>query len=124
MFENRESVRSSRPRSQNSPRTSLFLGALGESRQKTNTGFAVVANRIRLPAGSTSRRTTICLPWKKTGAATNASGVVARRVEDWAKTVVLKVPRVPTVLKVLVLTVLRVLRVLKVLKVQSATSRG
>ena len=38
-FENRESVRSSRPMSQNSPRTSLLRGAIGESRQKTKTGL-------------------------------------------------------------------------------------
>ncbi len=112
MCENRESVRSSRPTSQNSPRTSLLLGAPGESRQNTKTGFAVFASRIRLPAASTSRRTTICLPWKKTGAATRASAVLARRVGDWAYSVVLRVLKVLMVLRVLVLRVLRVLRVL------------
>ena len=82
-FEKRESVRSSRPRSQNSPRTSALRGTFGESRQKTNTGLVVFASRISAPAGSTSRRTTICLPWKNTGEATRASAVVARRVDGW-----------------------------------------
>src|SRR5207342_949710 len=77
--------------SQNSPRTSPSRGALGESRQKTNTGLVVFARRISAPAGSTSRRTTICLPWKKTGEVTSASAVVASRVELCAETVVLKV---------------------------------
>ena len=84
-------------------------GALGESRQKTNTGLVVFASRIRAPVGSTSRRTTICLPWKKTGDATSASGVVARRVEDWAASVVLRVPKV---LRALVLKVPKVLKAL------------
>ena len=59
---NRGFLGSSRPTSQNSPRTSLLVGALGESRQKTNTGLDVFASRIKGPAGSTSRRTTICFP--------------------------------------------------------------
>src|SRR5450759_3637995 len=111
MFENRESARSSRPRSQNSPRTSLFLDAPGESRQNTKTGFAVFASRIRLPAASTSRRTTICLPWKKTGAATRASAVLARRVGAWAYSVGLRWLKVLMVLRVLVLRGLMVRRV-------------
>src|SRR4029079_17661683 len=53
---------------------------------------------IRAPAGSTARRTTTCLPWKKTGEATSASTVVARRVEDCAVRVVLRVLRVLNVL--------------------------
>ena len=84
-------------------------GALAESRQNTKIGLAVSASFIRGPAGSTSRRTTICLPWKKTGAATNASGVVACLATPWADSAALNVLKVPIVLVVLELTVLRVL---------------
>jgi hypothetical protein len=45
-FEKRASVRSSRPRSQNSPRTSASRGTLGDSRKKTKTGLVVFASRI------------------------------------------------------------------------------
>src|SRR6185503_307964 len=76
-LEKRESVRSSRPTSKTSPRTSVSCAMLAGSRQKTKIGFEVPARRISVPAASTSRRTTTCLPWKKTGAATSASAVVA-----------------------------------------------